>query len=110
MVAVDSRHVAAGTPEPDGVDVAELSEVGSILREQATRIAELEDELAHARIAADSARALAYRESLRRVELDEELHAIRQTKLWRYSTEPRRIYRQVRSRLGAHEPGARASG
>lgn len=80
-----------------------MSEVGSILREQATRIAELEDELAHARVAADRARALAYRESLRRVELDEELHAIQQTKLWRYSSEPRRVYRQVRSRLMARD-------
>jgi hypothetical protein len=101
MVAVDSRNPAAGAPEPAGVHLAELSEIGSILREQATRIAELEDELAHARVAADGARALAYRESLRRVEIDEELHAIHQTKLWRYSAEPRRVYRQVRSRFVA---------
>jgi hypothetical protein len=77
-----------------------LNEIGSILRTQATRIAELEDELAHARVTADAARALAYRESIRRVEIDEELHAMQQTKLWRYSAEPRRVYRQVRARLG----------
>ncbi len=87
-----------------------MSEIGSILRTQATRIAELEDELARARVAADAARALAYRESLRRVAIDEELHAMQQTKLWRYSTEPRRVYRHVRSRLGGRNAGQRADG
>ena len=113
MVAVDSGIHAADAPEAAGFRLAELSEIGSILRDQATRIAELEAELAHARVAADAARALAYRESLRRVEIDEELHAMQQTKLWRYSAEPRRVYRQVRSRLAArhgHEAGPRREG
>jgi hypothetical protein len=83
----------------DADPVADLKEIGAVLRRQAGRIAELEAELERARAAAEAARALALREATRRLEVQTELHAVRRTRLWRYSAGPRRVYRRVRLRL-----------
>lgn len=83
----------------DADPVADLKEIGAVLRRQASRIAELEAELERARGAAQAARALALREATRRLEVQTELHAVRRTRLWRYSAGPRRVYRRVRLRL-----------
>jgi hypothetical protein len=92
----------------------ELLDIAGVLRSQATRIVELEHELDRARTAADAARSLAYRESVERVALAEELHAVAEelhavseelhavyhTKTFRYSARTRRIYQRLRFAVG----------
>jgi hypothetical protein len=79
--------------------IADLKDVAAVLRAQASRIAELESEVTRARSAADSARAYGAREGTRRVEVQTELHAMRRTRVWRYSALPRRVYGWLLLRL-----------
>lgn len=79
-------------------DASVAAELSARVRRQASRIAELENERGRARAAADGARAFALREATRRVEIQTELHAVHRTRLWRYSSAPRRVYRLLRLR------------
>jgi hypothetical protein len=78
---------------PDAM--AELKAIAGVLRSQASRIAELEDEVERIRAAAASAREFALHEAALRVEIQTELQAVHRTKVWRYSALPRRVYRRL---------------
>jgi hypothetical protein len=103
----DGAAASAITVAPDAI--AELMEVAGVLRSQASRIAELDDEVERVRAAAEGARELARREATRRVEIQTELHAVHRTRVWRYSSLPRRLYGRLRLRFfkrGEAEPAA----
>lgn len=78
---------------------SDRDEIAARARSQATRVAELENEVARFRAAAEAARVLVLREAARRVEMQTELHAVHLTKLWRYSVLPRRLYGVVLRRI-----------
>lgn len=102
-VGVDrSTGVAFAPTQSDGDAPA-----AALARRQASRIAELEHELARVNLAAEIARARVLEEASRRVRtdagqrrLEHQLESVYTTRLWRYSASVRRWYARARCLLG----------
>jgi hypothetical protein len=110
-VVLGSGHTVGVNRPPDGAAAPPRSDsdarAAALARRQASRIAELEHELARVKLAAESARARVLEEASRRARTDaerrrieQELESIYATRLWRYSASMRRWYARARRLVG----------